>query len=183
MCTGSTNISVQDNGIMEVLNWGWTTWAKRVFRKRYTFLCYRASQSRGSTRWPPFTAHVKPSIKYSNFCVCKFHVLFNFVYWIIYEIKSLRILLYVTFITTKVSRSTVYTLCILWWSHTSKVLTGACTPKNTGWYIYTNLRLGVCIYTNLSVCTYILTCRLNSLVLHIVLHITMYNWIVLALLL
>ena len=42
---------------------GWITWAKRVFSQWYTFVCYRASQSRGSTRWLPFTTCVKPIVK------------------------------------------------------------------------------------------------------------------------
>ena len=45
----------------------------------------------------------------------------------------------------------------------------AYTPKNRGWYMYTNQRLGEYICTNLSIHT---SCSLNSLVLHIGLHIT-----------
>ena len=40
-------------------------------------------------------------------------------------------------------------------------------PKNIGWHIYTNLRL---IYILISV--YILTCSVNSFLLHIGLYIT-----------
>ena len=61
---------------------------------------------------------------------------------------------------------------ILWWRHTSMVLTGiylCIYTKNAGWYIYTNLQLGEYILT----WVYILTRSFNSLVLHIVLHITL----------
>ena len=71
---------------------GWSTWSKKVFSKRYTFPCYRAAQSTGSTRQPPFTTLVKPSIKHI--------VIFT-------KLNHFEILLYVTFITMKVSRSTV----------------------------------------------------------------------------
>ena len=54
----------QDHGAVEVYFEGWTTWAKMVFSKRYTFPCYRASQSRGSTRRLSFTTCVKSSIKH-----------------------------------------------------------------------------------------------------------------------
>ena len=43
---------------------GWTTWIKMVFCKWYTFPCYRANQSRGSTRRPPFTTCVKRIVFY-----------------------------------------------------------------------------------------------------------------------
>ena len=33
-----------------------------AFSKQNTFPCYRASQLRGSTRGPLFTAHIKPSV-------------------------------------------------------------------------------------------------------------------------
>ena len=46
---------------------------------------------------------------HSNFCIFKFHVLFNFIHQIIYEIKSHQNF---TFITMKVSRSMVYELCV-----------------------------------------------------------------------
>ena len=98
-------ISVQDDGdgCKSTYFEGWTTSASRVFSKQYTFVCYRASQSMVSTRWSPFTIHVKCIVisVYLN------SMLFNFVYWIICEIKSLWNLLYVTFLTTKFSRSTV----------------------------------------------------------------------------
>ena len=42
---------------------GLPEWFKKVFRKWNTFLCYRVSQLRGSTRWLPFTTCIKPSVK------------------------------------------------------------------------------------------------------------------------
>ena len=51
-------ISVQDDGTVNVLQ-RMNYLIKGVFSKRYTFLCYRASQSRSSTRRSPFTIHVK----------------------------------------------------------------------------------------------------------------------------
>ena len=64
---------------------GWTTSAKSVFSRQYTFMCYRASQSRVLTR-SPFTTR----IKHSNFCIFKYRLLFNFIYYIIYKIKPLQ---------------------------------------------------------------------------------------------
>ena len=61
----------------------------------YTFLHYRVSQSRGSTRQPPFTTH---------FRIFKFRVCL-----IVYATKLnlFEILLYIKFIATKIFRSTV----------------------------------------------------------------------------
>ena len=78
------------------------TSAKRVFSKQYTFACYRVSRSRVSTRRSPFTTRVK--LHNSNFSIFKFRVLFNFVYQIIYEIKSLRNFTLRYILTTKFSR-------------------------------------------------------------------------------
>ena len=99
----------------------WTTWAKRVFSKRYTFLCYRASQSRGLTRRPPFTTCVTPtviplviSIYLNSVCyLISFTRLFT-------KLNLFEILLYVIFITTKVSRSTVFMLSITSLHHSRK---------------------------------------------------------------
>ena len=76
-------------------------WSKRVFSKWYTFLCYRASQSSVSTRWSPLTT----CIKHSNFHIYKFHVLLISYTRLFMKLNPFKILFYVTFITTKVSRS------------------------------------------------------------------------------
>ena len=84
---------------------GCITWSKRVFSKQYTFPCYRASQSRGSTRWPQFTACVKHmviSIYLNSVC---YLILYTRVFT---KLNLFEILLYVTFITMKVSRSMVW---------------------------------------------------------------------------
>ena len=73
---------------------GWTTWAKRVFSKQNTFLRYRASKSRGSTRvvlqaipWSDLRIYcykrtaihnmhqTKPQM-HNDFCIFKFCVYF-----------------------------------------------------------------------------------------------------------
>ena len=113
----------------------WTTWAKRVFRKRYTFPCYRVSQSRGSTRRPPFKTHVKPSVKR----IVIFVYLNSLCYLISYtrlftKLNLFEILFYITFLTTKFSRSTVslqhttnyitmYYLYLLWQNNIATLLT------------------------------------------------------------
>ena len=76
-----------------------------------TFLCYRASQSRCSTRQLPFRHSMYQT--HCNFCIFK---LFKFcVYLILYTRSFTKLNLfenllyrYIKFITTKVSRSTVY---------------------------------------------------------------------------
>ena len=85
---------------------GWSTWSKWFFSKRYAFPCYRAAQSRDSTRQLPFTTLIKPSIKR---IVISLYL--NSVYLILYttlyaKLNLFEILLYVTFIT-KVSKSTI----------------------------------------------------------------------------
>ena len=85
---------------------GWTTWAKRVFSKRYTFPCYRASQSRGLTRRLPFTTCIKPSVKRIVISVNLNSVCYILDY---YEIKSLRNFTFITFLPTKFFRSMVCT--------------------------------------------------------------------------
>ena len=88
---------------------GWTTWAKRVFSKQYTFPCYRASQSSGSTRRSPFTTRVKPSIKHIVISVYLNAVCYLISYTRFFTYLNLfKILLSVTFLTTKFSKSTVY---------------------------------------------------------------------------
>ena len=89
---------------------GWTTWSKKVFSKRYTFPCYRASHSRVMTTQSPFTTRIK--------CIV-ISVHLNFVCYLIsyttlfMKLNLFEILFYITFITTKVSRSTVYVCCLL----------------------------------------------------------------------
>ena len=59
-----------------------------VFSKLYTSPCYRTSQSKGSTRRRLFTTLVKHIV--ISVYLYSVYVLFNFVYYIIYEIISLR---------------------------------------------------------------------------------------------
>ena len=90
---------------------GWTTWAKRVSSKHYTFSCYRASQSRDSKRWPPFTTCVKPSVKHIVISVHLNSLCYLIPYTRLFtKLNFFEILLYVTILLTKFSRSTV----ILW---------------------------------------------------------------------
>ena len=104
-------ISVQDNGAMEVLL-RMNYLNQKVFSKRCTFLCYRASQSRCSTRRPPFTTRAS-----SNMHQTKRHTHSNFrlnsmCYLISYtrlftKLNLLETLLYVTYIAMKLPRSIV----------------------------------------------------------------------------
>ena len=82
-----------------------TTSAKKVsFNKQYTIMCYRASQSRVSTRRLPFTTRVKRvviSVYLNSVCyLISYTRLFT-------KLNLFEILLYVTFLTTKFSRSAV----------------------------------------------------------------------------
>ena len=75
-----------------------------VFTKQYTFACYRARQSRVSTRWSPFTTHVKRiviSVYLNSVCYLISYT------WLFTKLNLFELLLYVTFLTTKFSRSTV----------------------------------------------------------------------------
>ena len=84
------------------------TWAKRVFSKLYTFSCYRASQSRGTTRRPSFTACVKPSIKYIVIFIYFNSVCYLISYTRLFtKLNLFLILLYIAFLTTKFFRSRV----------------------------------------------------------------------------
>ena len=83
--------------------------AKRVFSKQYTFTYYRASQSRVSTRRSPFTTCVKRmviSVYLNSMC---YLILYTRLFT---KLNLFKILLYVTFLTTKFSRSTVYNTII-----------------------------------------------------------------------
>ena len=53
---------------------GWSKWSKKVFSEQSTFPCCTASQSRGSTRGPPFTTCVKLCQMHKNFQILKFRV-------------------------------------------------------------------------------------------------------------
>ena len=124
---------------------GWTIQAKRVFSKQYAFLCYKANQSRGSTRRPSFTTWVKPSIK----CIVISVYLNSVWYLILYtrlftKLNLFEILLNVTFIAMKVFGSTVYTLN-----------PRACGPRASGVYIKQTVLAHVTkIYTYTYMSTY-----------------------------
>ena len=60
---------------------------------------------------------------YGNFSIFKFRMLFNFIY-IIYEIKSLRNFTLRTFLTTKISRSTVTHAQVLGLFYNGSILPG-----------------------------------------------------------
>ena len=73
-------------------------------------MCYRASQSSGLTRQPPFTTCVKPSVTTKRIVISVY--LNSVCYLILYtrlftKLNLFEILLSVTFLTTKFSRSTV----------------------------------------------------------------------------
>ena len=70
----------------------------------HTFLCYRASQSKSSTRQPPFTTHVKCIVTYVYLNSVSCLILYTRLYT---KLNLFEMLLYATFITTKASRSTV----------------------------------------------------------------------------
>ena len=71
----------------------WTTWSKRVFSKSYTFLCYTIHNMRQM---------------HNNFCIFKFCVYLISYIRLFMKLNLFEVLLYVTFITMKVSRSTVH---------------------------------------------------------------------------
>ena len=117
---------------------------EEVFSKRYTFPCYRASQSRGSTRRPPFTRHMKPSVKRIAISIYLNSVCYLISYTrLLTKLNPFEILLYVTFLTTKFSRFTVYAkLKIHTWTLTNNV-------------VYTQSLYN--IYTHVCIVIYILT--------------------------
>ena len=88
---------------------GWTTSTKRAFSKQYTFAYYRANQSRVSTRRSPFTTRIKRiaiSVYLNSVCyLISCTRLFT-------KLNLFEVLLHVTFLTTKFSRSTVH--CLLY---------------------------------------------------------------------
>ena len=87
---------------------GWATSAKRFFSKQYSFACYRASQSKIFDKMiaiPAFTTRIKRiviSVYLNSVCyLISYTRLFT-------KLNLFKILLYVTFLTTKFSRSTVF---------------------------------------------------------------------------
>ena len=74
------------------------------FSKQYTFACYRASQSRVLTRRSPFTTcvkHIVISVYLNSVCyLISYTKIFT-------KLNLFEVLLYVTFLTTNFSRSTV----------------------------------------------------------------------------
>ena len=115
MCTSfiipAVLISVQDNGAVEVLL-RMNYLSQKVFSKQYTFLCYRASQSRCSTSRPLFTTragsnmHQTKRHTHSNFRLNSMCYLISYTR-LFMKLNLLEILLYVTYIAMKLPRSIV----------------------------------------------------------------------------
>ena len=77
-----------------------------VFSKLYTSPCYRTSQSKGSTRRRLFTTLVKHIV----ISVYLYSVCYLISYTILFmKLYLFEILLYITFLTTKFSKSMIFT--------------------------------------------------------------------------